>query len=98
MSLALIFRPSARAEFDAAADWYEHQWPGLGAKFTAAVEVVLDRIVEQPDFYPAVFEDIREALVKTYPYCVYYRLRTGYVSVIAVLHTARDPAIWQSRV
>lgn len=92
MSLPLIFRPTARAEFDAAADWYEHQRAGLGARFTAAVEVVLDRIGEQPDFYPVVFEDIREASVKTYPYCVYYRVRTGYVSMI---RSSTRPAIQQ---
>jgi plasmid stabilization system protein ParE len=97
MSLPLIFRPSARNEFDAAADWYEQQRAGLGAKFTAAVEVVLDRISEQPDYYPAVFEDVREGLVKRFPYCVYYRVKPDHVWVIAVFHTARDPAIWQSR-
>jgi plasmid stabilization system protein ParE len=85
----------ARDEFDAGADWYEQRRPGRGAKFTAAVRVVLDRISEQPDFYPQVFEDVREALVKKYPYCVYDRAESNQVLVLAVFHTARDPAVWQ---
>jgi plasmid stabilization system protein ParE len=97
MSLPLAFRASARNEFDAAADWYELQRPGIGAKFTAAVEIVLDRIVEQPEYYAIVFEDVREGLVKGYPFCVYYRVRPSYINVIAVFHTSRDPAIWQER-
>ena len=33
-----------------------------------------------------------------YPYCVYYRIEEDRVLVLAVFHTARDPAIWQNRV
>jgi len=37
MSLPVVFRRLARAEFDDAADWYEQRRAGLGAAFTAAV-------------------------------------------------------------
>jgi plasmid stabilization system protein ParE len=96
--MPVVFRHGARNEFDAAADWYEQRRPGRGAKFTAAVQTVLDRIAEQPDFYPQVFEDVREALVKKYPYCVYYRVESNQVVILAVFHTARDPSTWQRRV
>ncbi len=36
MSLPIIFRPEARAEFDEAYDWYEGQHAGLGEKFARA--------------------------------------------------------------
>jgi toxin ParE1/3/4 len=96
-TLPVIFRRVARAEFDAAADWYEGRQAGLGAAFTAAVQQVLDRIAAQPDLYPQVYGDVREALVPGFPYCVYYRDEPGRVLVLAVFHTARDPAIWQGR-
>jgi plasmid stabilization system protein ParE len=32
------FAPAARAELDAAADWYELERPGRGQRFYAAVE------------------------------------------------------------
>ena len=32
MSLPVVLRPEARAEFDAAFDWYEQQQAGLGDK------------------------------------------------------------------
>ncbi|MGL4421664.1 MAG: hypothetical protein ACRCZF_13435 [Gemmataceae bacterium] len=51
MSTNVVFRVVARLEFDEAGDWYEARRPGLGATFTAAVQVVLDRIAAQPDFY-----------------------------------------------
>lgn len=98
MSIPIIFRRVARAEFDDAADWYEQRQAGLGAAFTAVVQRVLDQIAAQPDFYPQVCQDVREALVSTYPHCVYYREEPGQVVVLSVFHTARDPSIWQGRV
>jgi plasmid stabilization system protein ParE len=97
MSLPIVFRRLARAEFDNAADWYEQRRAGLGAAFTAAVQSVLDQISAQPDFYPQVYQDVREALVSGYPYCVYYREEPGQVVVLSVFHTSRDPSIWQGR-
>lgn len=63
MSLPVVFRRAARAEFNDAADWYEQRRAGLGAAFTAAVQRVLDQISSQPDFYAQVYQDVREALV-----------------------------------
>ena len=97
MSLPVVFRRSARAEFDDAADWYEQRRAGLGAAFTAAVQRVLGQIAAQPDFYPQVYQDVREALVAGYPYCAYYREEPDRVVVLSVFHTARDPSIWQGR-
>jgi plasmid stabilization system protein ParE len=70
---------------------------GLGAAFTAAVQQVLDRVAAQPDFYPQVYGDVREALVPGFPYCIYYREESRRVLVLSVFHTARDPPVWQSR-
>lgn len=97
MSLPVVLRRAARAEFDDAADWYEQRQVGLGATFTAAVQRVLDQISAQPDFYPQVYQDVREALIPGYPYCVYYRPEQSQVIVLSIFHTARDPSIWQGR-
>ncbi|MBX6315333.1 MAG: type II toxin-antitoxin system RelE/ParE family toxin [Isosphaeraceae bacterium] len=92
MSLPIRFLPEARAEYDAAADWYEQQKPGLGVDFT-----VLNRIAANPQLHAAVYGDVRKARVSRFPYVVPYREEPGEVIVIAVFHTARDPSIWQSR-
>lgn len=97
MSLPLVFRAAAQAEFDDSAAWYGAQRPGLGALFVAEVQQVLDTIANQPNRYPVASGDVREAPVQRFPYCVYYRVKPDRVVVIAVFHTARDPATWQSR-
>jgi plasmid stabilization system protein ParE len=97
MSLPLVLRRAARKEFDAAADWYEQRRSGLGPQFIAEVERIFDRVVDNPEFYPLVHRDIREALVRRFPYVVYYRVESARVVVIAVIHGARNPSIWQRR-
>jgi hypothetical protein len=49
MSLPVVLRSEARAEFDEAFDWYEQQRPGLGLDFAAQVQEVLDRIGATPE-------------------------------------------------
>lgn len=98
MNLPVRLLPEAKAEFDSAADWYEQQRAGLGIDFVARVREVLNRISANPQLHPIVYNDVRKAVGRRFPYVVLYREDAGEVVVIAVFHTARDPAIWQSRV
>ncbi len=50
-----------------------------------------------PDSYPLAEGDVREAPVRGFPYCVYYRVRVARVVVVAIYHQSRDPAGWRGR-
>jgi len=65
--------------------------------FTAAVDATLEVVANAPLQFAEVYEDIREAPVSGFRYCVYYRVRSDRIEVIAVFHTSRDPSVWQSR-
>jgi toxin ParE1/3/4 len=97
MSLPIALRAEAEAEFDEAFDYYDAQRAGLGAEFTAEVQKAFDRISANPLIHQVVFADIRKAVVRRFPYCVFYRPHADRVEVIAVFHTSRNPAIWQGR-
>jgi plasmid stabilization system protein ParE len=97
MSTPVVMRRLAQAEFDDAADWCERRRAGRGAAFTVAVSRVLGNISATPDINPEVHDDVRAAMVPGYPYAVYYRIEPNQVIVLAVFHTSRDPAGWQSR-
>ena len=73
MSREIVFLPEAREEFDTDADWYENRQAGLGARFTLAVNAVLERIAKNPKMHAVVLDDARKAVVSGFPYCVYYR-------------------------
>ena len=97
VSLPVVLRAEAAAEFDEAFDFYERQRPGLGVEFTAEVQRVFERIAASPQIHPTVLADVRKSVIRRFPYCVFYRAHASRIEVIAVFHTSRDPAIWQRR-
>ena len=97
MSLPVILDPEAQAEFDEAYDYYEGRRTGQGEAFADEVQVVLDLIGQMPRIHQVVFQDIRRAVVRGRPYCVYYREEPTRMRVLSVFHTSRDPAVWQAR-
>lgn len=92
-------RLTSAAERDVreAAGWYRDQNPGLDLRFRDSIRTALRRIAERPTLYAEVHRDIRRALAQPFPYSIFYRLRDDQVLVVAVVHQARDPAIWQRR-
>ena len=40
---------------------------------------------------------IRRALLRRFPYAIYFAVENDTVLVVAVLHASRDPAEWQRR-
>jgi plasmid stabilization system protein ParE len=97
MSLPVVLRRKARAEFDAAIDWYERHQAGLGLEFVSRVQAVLDRISATPEIHAKVYLEVRKALVWRFPYSIYYRIGADRVVVLAVFHNKRNPDIWKSR-
>jgi plasmid stabilization system protein ParE len=97
MNYALVFRPQVRDELDETFNWYESQQLGLGDEFLDCVDATLNFICLLPESYPAVYRDVRRAVVKRFPYIVYYRIVSSRVIVTAVFHGSRNPKEWQKR-
>lgn len=98
MSLPLVFHPDVRGEIDDAYRWYERRRAGLGDDFLVALEEVFRRIEQMPTLHQIVWQDVRRALPRRFPYSVFYRVHPDRVEVIAVQHSRRDPSQWQARV
>ncbi|HEV3386850.1 MAG TPA: type II toxin-antitoxin system RelE/ParE family toxin [Gemmata sp.] len=98
MSLPIAFIPEAREEFDSAVEWYENRADGLGRALRREINKVLERIATNPRVHAIVYQDVRKAVVRRFPYCVFYREDAGKLAVLSVFHTSRDPAEWYRRV
>jgi plasmid stabilization system protein ParE len=93
----LVLRPQAEAELLDARDWYEDQRPRLGEAFALEVDRVLARIVQAPLAYPRISGDTRRALVRRFPYAIYFHALPEEIVVLGVIHSRRHPRHWQSR-
>jgi plasmid stabilization system protein ParE len=98
MRLPIRFLPEAEEEVIDTARWYDGQRPGLGDEFLARLDNLLDAIDSRPESFQQVFQDIRRAVMRRFPYCIYFRIREHDLTVIAVLHGRRNPAAWRSRI
>lgn len=90
-----LVEPEAEAELDEAFSWYEGRAAGLGGEFVRVAAFALIR--RNPEQFPRVRSDIRRALVRRFPYAVYYVVEPEQVVVLGVIHTRRHPRRWQSR-
>lgn len=97
MSLPLEFHPAVREEIDHPHAWYEQRRLGLGIDFLDEVQRILAEITANPSRHGYANADIREGQLTRFPYAIYYRVLTDRIRVLAVYHTSRDPAGWQSR-
>lgn len=93
----LVAEPRADLDIEAGFRWYENERPGLGREFLDQLRLTYDRIGANPLVYQDLRAGIRRALVRRFPYAVYFSVEVDVVVVLAVLHAGRDPAEWQRR-
>ena len=90
---ALVLTPEAFDDLRVASRWYEERRRGLGATFEQAIDAALMRMQRVPLSFPAVDESFRRAIVKRFPYDIYFSFDDQRVLVVLVIHTARDPKV-----
>ena len=95
----IIVRPEAEAEVQQAFDWYQEQSEGLGLEFLRAIEACLSGIMRNPLAY-TVFKvpNVRRALVRRFPYVLFYLVDDDAIVIIAVFNVKRQPIDWLRRV
>ena len=95
--MQFIVRPAAAADIDEAFLWYEGQRPGLGHEFLAAAQTLVDAIADHPLRYPVIRRNTRRALLRRFPYAIYFRNYDEVIVVVACMHGRRNPRRWQAR-
>ena len=93
----LVSEPQVDIDIEAAFRWYENEQAGLGLEFIDELRAAYDRIVDGPFKYSQLRSKTRRALLKRFPYAVYFVVEQQIIVILAVLHTSRDPAEWQRR-
>ena len=92
-----ILRPAASADLEEAYAWYEGQRRGLGDEFRDEVDAAFAMILENPHACAVLHRDTRRAVLRRFPYCVFYRIVEDDIIVVACLHGKRNPRLWRKR-
>lgn len=103
MTLDVRFHPEALAELRANVAWYEDRGAGLGDRFEAAVDKVIDTAVEWPEsgaIWPGwdSIPVVRSRRVAGFPYRLVYLVQPAELVVLALAHDKRLPGYWRDRV
>ena len=91
----LRIRRRALEDIRNARDWYEEKLPGLGSRFGIELDTVIRSILGHPEMFRRVHGEVRRAMTRRFPYALYFILEDDRVSILRVLHQARDPREWQ---
>ena len=97
MTSTVRLRPEAGRDLAEAAIWYEEQRPALGQRFLDEVAAAFTVISETPLIFPVVHKNARRALIRRFPFGVYYRIEADEIVVVAVMHASRHPRRWKRR-
>lgn len=66
------FRPPAEDDVRHAYAWYREQGEGLAPEFRRALDACVAQIERNPLAYPKVYEELRRALLRRFPYGIFY--------------------------
>ena len=97
MPAELIIVPEAQNDVDEAYWWYEDRRLGLGEEFLSCVEACIQAICRMPELHPVVHEEYRRALVRRFPYAIFYEYTFEQVTVYSIFHTSQSPMKWHGR-
>jgi plasmid stabilization system protein ParE len=97
MDVELILAPEAEQDISQAYDWYEHRRSGLGEEFLGCVDACVQGICRSPELHAKIHEEYRRALVRRFPYAIFYEYNDNTVTIYCVFHTSRNPDKWRER-
>jgi|SRR6185436_17487176 len=85
------FIPEAETELAEARSWYGLQRDGLDVELMQRIDETLQRISSAPRGFPRVHRQLRRAIVRQFPFGIYYEVTKDEILVFAVFHSRRDP-------
>lgn len=97
MAAELVVASEAEQDIAEAYAWYEGQRVGLGEEFMGCVDACIEAFRRLPEMHAEIYQSYRRALVRRFPYMVFYEFTGNVVTVYCVFHTSQDPDKWVRR-
>lgn len=97
MANRLVLLPDAYNDAQEAYEWYEVRSPGLGDRFLTCVDECINYVMHQPELFAVAYKEYRRAIVRHFPYVIFYQSADDIVTIHAIFHSAQDPKKWRRR-
>lgn len=89
MSYRIILSPDAHADLRSAIRWYKQEQIDLSLRFKARIQATLHGIVQRPLAFRLMEDGKRRALMRRFPYYIYFTFDGSTVVVTAIVHQRR---------
>ena len=89
--MRLRYTEQARTDLKIAFAWYEQQRRGLGFEFLDCVEAVIETIQSMPKLYTLHHDNFRRALIRRFPFSIFYTIEKQELVVHAIFDNRQDP-------
>lgn len=93
MNFKSVFSDRALQELADSWTWYEEQQHGLGDRFTDTILKTIQQLEENPAKGLSRSKIYKEAIVRTFPFLVIYRIDTQEKTIFihSIFHSNRNP-------
>lgn len=91
------FHLEAELELNRYIDYYEECKIGLGLEFANEIYKTLQRIINFPNAWQILSDDIRRCLTNRFPFGVIYYKKDKEIIVLAIMHLSKKPNYWLKR-
>lgn len=97
MTPRIALAPEAQADIEEVHSWYAARGAGLAEEFRGALDQCLENIASFPEAHPLIHRSVRRALLRRFPYCIFYVVERERIVVHGCFHARRDPSVWHLR-
>lgn len=97
MTLEILISREAQADLAEAIAGFGEISAALTSRFELELERIYTNLLDYPQMYPVVYKNFRRALLRRFPYSVFYIDEKSFILVVGVVHQARDESTWKRR-
>lgn len=92
----LVINPFAEIDLKVAHEWYNLQKENLGNEFLSEIGKIIKLIKANPHQFSIKQKNIHKAVLKRFPFTIFYTIQNNLIIVFAVFHNSRNPIVWKS--
>jgi len=91
LAFQIIFQEEAVVDIQDTYFWYESQFKNLGEEFLEELDIIIEKLQQNPQYFGYSFDEFRDARLKRFPYLVIFKIEGNKVYINTVRHIRRKP-------